>query len=85
VASNIPTFLFESAGYPAEQPPAAHDDRAAQAAWRDLVLDGGWGRDRRSFASVDQLRAEVMELHWPSAAKPSNTRTRPISAFVSKR
>jgi len=69
---NIPTFLFESAGYPAEQAPAAHDDPAVQAAWRDLLFDGGWGRDRRSFASTDQLRAEVMELQWPNAAKPSN-------------
>ena len=67
-------FFFEAADFTPEQPPAAHDDAVAQAAWRDWLFDGGIGRDRACFANADALRADVMSLPWPDLAqpKPSN-------------
>lgn len=69
------TFFFEAArGFAAERPPAAGDDKTAQAAWRHWLFDGGIGRDRRQFDSAAGLRADVMGLRWPDTGpiRPSN-------------
>ena len=64
------TYFFEAAGFAPEQAAGDYDDKAAQAAWRDWLFDGGIGRDRRQFKIAEGLRADVMQLDWPNLARP---------------